>query len=387
MKFIEQFQKLKSLFTYDREVNLDDLSLEIRPFQFRQEFGNLEIKQIQQTIPPSEFCPVSDDNIEENKKFAYTIFIPKGTVQSEKAILLLHGLNERSWEKYLPWAEQLVKQTGRAVILFPIAFHMNRTPKLWCNPRAILPYVNHRKQQFIGLNNSTFVNLALSSRLSENPVRFYISGKESIFNLWQLIKEIKNGQHPLFKENTSVNIFAYSIGAFLAQVLLLANPEQLTSDSRLFMFCGGTLFSRMDGSSRDIMDHESFQKLRNYLLNDFIQSDENIPGLAVEKKEDFIEKAFKAMLSFSKYRDYRESFFQEAKNRIKAVTLKKDTVIPTLGVEEAFGKKCAPAMLEELDFPYEYSHQTPFPTHARIAPEIVQQSFSQLFDRAATFLA
>jgi hypothetical protein len=264
---------------------------------------------------------------------------------------------------------------------------MNRTPKLWRNPRAILPYLNHRKQQFAGLHNSTFINLALSSRLSENPVRFYISGKESIFNLWQLIKEIKNGQHPLFKENTSINIFAYSIGAFLAQVLLLANPEQLTSDTRLFMFCGGALFSRMNGSSRDIMDHESFQKLRNYLLNDFILSDENIPGLGMDKKEDFIEKAFKAMLSFSKYRDYRESFFQEAKNRIKAVTLKNDTVIPTLGVEEAFGKKCAPVMLEELDFPYEYSHQIPFPTHARIAPEIVQQSFSQLFDRAAIFLA
>jgi hypothetical protein len=229
--------------------------------------------------------------------------------------------------------------------------------------------------------------LALSSRLSENPLRFYISGKESIFNLWQLIKEIKNGQHPLFKENTSINIFAYSIGAFLSQVLLLANPEQLTSDTRLFMFCGGTLFSRMDGNSRNIMDCESFQKLQNYFLTDFIRNGENIPELAVEKKEDFIEKAFKAMLSFAKYRDYRESFFQDAKNRIKAVTLKKDTVIPTIGVEEAFGKKCAPDMVEELDFPYEYSHQIPFPTHTRVAPEIVHESFSSLFERAATFLA
>jgi hypothetical protein len=230
------------------------------------------------------------------------------------------------------------------------------------------------------------VNLALSSRLSENPIRFYISGKESIFNLWQLIKEIKNGQHPMFKENTSINIFAYSIGAFLAQVLLLANPEQLTSDARLFMFCGGTLFSRMDGNARDIMDCESFQKLRNYLLNDFISQDEKTPGCTVEKKEDSIQKAFKTMLSPTQYRDYRESFFQEAKNRIQAITLKKDTVIPTLGVEEAFGKKSAPGMLEEIDFPYEYSHQVPFPT-TRVAPEIVQQSFSHLFDRAAAFLA
>jgi hypothetical protein len=379
MKFIEQFQKLKSHFTYDSEVILDDLSLNIRPFLFNQEFGKAEIGQIQQTLLPTAFCPFSDGDIQENKKFVYTVFVPVGTVRSGRAILLLHGLNERTWEKYLPWAEALARRTGSAIILFPIAFHMNRTPRTWCNPRAILPYVNRRKQQFAGLNNTTFVNLALSSRLSENPVRFYISGRESIFNLWQLIREIKNGQHPLFSENASVNIFAYSIGAFLSQILLLANPEALTTDTRLFMFCGGALFSRMDGNARDIMDCESFRKLRNYLLNDFIRNS--------EKKEDFLEKAFKAMLSFVQYRDYRESFFLEAKNRIRAVTLKKDTVMPTLGVAEAFGEKCAPAMLEELDFPYEYSHQTPFPTHTRAAPEIVQESFSLLFDRAASFLA
>jgi hypothetical protein len=375
------------LFTYDCEVNVEDLPLKIRPFQFKQEFGNSEIGQIQHTLSTSEFCPLSDDNIEENKKFVYTIFVPKGIGQADKAILLLHGLNERSWEKYLPWAEQLADQTGRAVILFPIAFHMNRTPLTWYNPRAILPYVSRRKQQFAGLNNSTFVNLALSSRLSENPVRFYISGRESIFNLWQLIKEIKSGQHSMFKENTSINIFAYSIGAFLSQILLLANPDQLMSDARLFMFCGGTLFSRMDGNSRDIMDCESFQKLRNYLLIDFIERKKIISGLPTGKEEDAIEKAFKAMLAFAQYRSYRESFFQESQSRVRAVTLKKDTVIPTLGVAEAFGEKSAPAILEEIDFPYEYSHQVPFPTHTRVAPEIVQQSFSYLFDKAATFLA
>jgi hypothetical protein len=382
MSLIERCQKLKSLFSYEKKVELDDFLLEIHPFRFNQELGNPEIKQIRQVIPPPEFCPLSDDNILENKTFTYTIFLPRGVKQTDKAILLLHGLNERSWEKYLPWAERLSLQTGRAVILFPIAFHMNRTPPSWNNPRALMPYVNNRKQKFAGLNNSTFVNLALSSRLSENPVRFYISGKESIFNLWQLIKEIKNGQHPLFAENTSVNIFAYSIGAFLAQILLLSDPEKLTSGSRLFMFCGGTLFNRMDGNSRDIMDGESFQKLTDYLLNDFIHQGA-VPG----EKEDYIEKAFKSMLAPGMYRPYRETFFQQAKNRIAAVTLKKDTVIPTLGVKEAFGAGCAREMLEELDFPYEYSHQIPFPVHSRVAPEMVQQSFSALFDRAAAFLA
>ncbi|MDR2651195.1 MAG: DUF6051 family protein [Prevotellaceae bacterium] len=382
MKLIERFPKLKALFSYEKEISLDDISLEIRPFRFNQEFINNEIQQIQQTISLPEFCSVSDDNIEENKTFIYPVFVPKGIVKTDKAILLLHGLNERSWEKYLPWAEELTLKTGRAVILFPIAFHMNRTPQSWSNPRVILPYVNSRKEKIAGLDNSTFVNLALSSRLSENPIRFYLSGKESVLNLWQLIKEIKNGQHSLFKENTSVNIFAYSIGAFLAQILLLSNPEKLTSDSRLFMFCGGTLFSRMDGNARDIMDKESFQKLRYYFLNDFIQKRISF----LKRKEDFIEKAFQSMLSFDKYRHYREDFFLKAKNRIAAITLKKDTVIPTIGVKEALGKTCANEVLEELDFPYEYSHQTPFPIQGRVDSEIVQQCFSSLFDRAAAFL-
>jgi pimeloyl-ACP methyl ester carboxylesterase len=383
MKLIERFRELKTLFSYEKIVKLDDTSLEIRPFRFHQEFINPEIKQLQHTISSPEFCPVPDDHIEENNAFAYTVFVHKDVVRTDKAILLLHGLNERSWEKYLPWAEELAVKTRRAVILFPIAFHMNRTPESWYNPRLLLPYVNRRKEKFTCLHNATFANVALSSRLSEHPVRFYVSGKESIFNLWQLIGEIKSGRHPLFKEDTSINIFAYSIGAFLAQVLLLSNPGQLTSNSRLFMFCGGTLFSRMDGSSRDIMDKESFLTLKNYLLNDFLHEGCRI----LKRKEDFMEKAFKAMLSFDKYRYCRENFFRENQDRIAAVTLKKDTVTPTAGAEEAFGKKCADKILEEMDFPYEYSHQVPFPTHNRVAPETVQQCFSAIFNRAAAFLA
>ena len=169
----------------------------------------------------------------------------------------------------------------------------------------------------------------------------------------------------------------------MAQVLLLSNPGQLTSDSRLFMFCGGTLFSRMNGNSRDIMDREAFLTLKNYFLHDFIHKERYVLG----RKEDFLERAFKSMLSFDKYRPYRENFFRENQNRIAAITLKNDTVIPTTGVEEAFGKKCAGRILEELDFPYEYSHQVPFPVHNHVAPETVQQCFSAVFSRAAALLA
>lgn len=92
------------------------------------------------------------------------------------------------------------------------------------------------------------------------PVTLLRLGRESVYNMWQLVHEIKNGEHPLFKEDTSINLFAYSIGALLSQVLLLANPDKMFTDTRLFMFCGGSIFSEMDGNARDIMDKEAFAR-------------------------------------------------------------------------------------------------------------------------------
>jgi hypothetical protein len=376
MTLTERIQQLKSVFSYEHAVSIEGSPLEIKPYPFVQETENQTIKSFRRIIPTADFYPVPDDEIEENNRFTYTVFVPKGTRQTDRAIILLHGLNERSWEKYLPWAEQLCLQTGAAVILFPIAFHMNRTPKEWSNPRAISPFVDRRKQVLKeSTGNTTFVNLAISSRISQSPIRFYISGRESICNVRQLIKEIKNGRHPLFKADSSVHIFAYSIGAFLAQILFLSDVDKLLSDSRLFMFCGGTIFSRMNGSARDIMDQESFLKMRDYYLNDFMPRNKST--------HDSIIKAFESMLASQTFSEYRESFFQKIQNRVKAITLKKDTVIPTIGVREALGSGCSEKTLEEWDYPYEYSHQVPFPVYGKVPAELVMKNFTYLFDRAA----
>ena len=138
MEIITRTKQLKAIFSYDKKVEIDDRPLEIHPYHFIQNTGVKEIELFQQLIPPCEFCPVPDNNIQENKSFSYTVFTPRGTKKIDKAILLLHGLNERNWDKYLTWAEYLALATGKAVILFPIAFHMNRTPGTWYNPRALM---------------------------------------------------------------------------------------------------------------------------------------------------------------------------------------------------------------------------------------------------------
>lgn len=374
-------QQLNSLFSYEKKACLEESHLDIIPFRFTQTIGASEIDKFQKGLATTEFCCVTDDHIQENKTFNYTIFTPSGKEKRDKAIILLHGLNERTWEKYLTWAEYLATSTGKPVILFPIAFHMNRTPGSWCNPRTVLPWVGKRKQKINDLPNSTFANVTLSSRLSINPLRFYASGCESVYNLWQLVYEIKSGEHPLFKEDTSINLFAYSIGALLSQVLLLSNPRKMFSDTRLFMFCGGSIFSKMNGNARDILDQEAFNCLQRYYRHDFLENH----SLPTSFKNDYLEQAFKAMIRPDILQDYRESFFQQACHRIRAISLKKDVVMPTSGIIEALGK-VSDKILEEVDFPFHYTHQIPFPFHSKTDQPLANQAFDNIFSKAAAFL-
>lgn len=381
-------KQISEVFSFDKKVRLEDTLLDIVPFHFTQTNYGDEIKDLQKKLSTTDFCPVSDDCISENEAFNYTVFMPAEATtpaarsgKMDKAIILLHGLNEHSWAKYLTWAEYLVEHTGRAVILFPIAFHMNRSPLTWKNPRLVLPWVGIRKKEVNGLINSTFANVALSYRISRQPLRFYVSGLQSAYNVQQLVGEIKSGRHPLFKEDASIHFFAYSIGAFLSQILLLANTDGLFADTKLFMFCGGSIFSEMNGNARDILDKEAADRLMNYYLNDFPKEH----PVFLSPKGISLEEAFRMMISPDTMRVRRESFFQSAVQRIRAISLKKDIVIPTGGVIRALGKSSL-KILKEFDFPFDYSHQIPFPAHPKGDKEEVNRAFNQVFGRAAEFL-
>jgi len=193
---MERTKLLDSCFSFEREVTLPGKPVVTLPFEFTRELGREEVSQLQKSIQSAPFCPAADSTIGENQQFKYVIFAPAGADRFDRAIILLHGLNERSWNKYLTWAEDLVMTCGVPVVLFPIAFHMNRTPAAWVTPRGLVPWLNRRKQEIKNLCNASFFNLALSSRLSVSPLRFYSSGLESAFNLIQLINDMKQGRHP-----------------------------------------------------------------------------------------------------------------------------------------------------------------------------------------------
>ncbi len=370
MDILLRTQQLSSLFSEENRVALSDSDLEIIPFRFTSvENEALDFHD--------EICQITDGAIPENNSFTYYIFAHKNqNHKRSEAIILLHGLNERSWKKYLTWAEFLAEKTGKAIILFPLAFHMNRSSSLWTNLRSLMPFVDKRKNELMEMANTTVANVVLSNRLSSNPMRFYTSGRTTANNICQLVSDIKDGKHPLFREDTSIHFFAYSIGALLAQVLLLANPRDLFSNTRLFMFCGGSIFNKMNGSSRDIIDSGANNSLQYYYTNDF---------LSKTKPEDNLENAFSSMIKPDFRKNYRESFFQKAANRVRAISLKNDVVIPTEGISSALGG-ISSKILEELDFPFEYSHQNPFPMTGKMDKELLSRSFDSVFSRAAAFL-
>jgi hypothetical protein len=381
MDFKQRISRLKGLFSLTAPAYIEESKIDILPFSFRLSHKAQAVRDIQQRFEGTGFCPLSDDRIEENKRFNYTIFMPERKKKYNKAILLLHGLNERVWDKYLPWAECLAKNTGKPVILFPIAFHMNRAPELWSNPRRILPWVKARKEESPDTPNTTFANVALSSRIAKDPLRFSCSGIETIFNIEQLMKEMKEGKHPMFCHDTSVNIFAYSIGAMVSQVALIANEDDLFSDTKLFMFCGGSLMSDMNGSSRDIMDSESYLYMQRYYMEHFINH-----STAVETPNTAsLADSFRIMIREDRYQSEREALYSRLRNRVRALTLRKDSVIPTIGVKKACGSH-AGVILEELDFPYPYTHQIPFPTIGKVSDSAVNHAFASVFSRACTFL-
>ena len=374
MSYSAYYNKLNAQFKLGADTQLQHYSTAIRFFTFRSEGQHNGESRNNSDVTLS-------DEVAENEIFQYPVFVHPQKKKYKELILLLHGLNERSWDKYLPWAEYLANKTGKAVLLFPIAYHVNRSPVAWSNPRFLQKMMEIRRRITGNDRSLSFANLALSERLSNNPHRFFDSGKQSYNDIVRLLLSIKQGRHPLFEEDASVNVFAYSIGAFLSQVAFLANPEQLFSDSKLFMFCGGSVFSSMYGQSRSIMDKWSFEKLLNYYKNEFSVEKES------QTNSESIVTAFYNMLSPENGKEKRIQHFRQMKDRIGGVSLAFDTVIPYKGVVEALGRECASLQISLLDLPYEYSHENPFPILQTNVDEEVNQTFCRIFDKAVDLLA
>ena len=375
MEYTKTYNELKSIFTIEnKRISIPDSEIKINNTGFRSD------------IPLNEFSNKYDTQITENKSFSYPIFSPRNK-ESDKVILLLHGLNERSWVKYLAWAYYLAQSTDSYVILFPISFHINRSPSSWKDPRAMVHFMKDRNSSFGEISMSSFANIALSNRLTEDPLRFFKSGYQTTSDIVKLLSGIRNGEHEIIPKTNKFNIFAYSIGAFLAEIILMGNPGNLFSASKLFIFCGGSVFSNMQGSSKLIMDSYAFNKVYNFYLNDFEETLTGKSPLVDFLQSSQIGMAFRAMIDLGRLKTFRENILRNLRGQIHSISLLKDSVIPSKGVVSTLGNSDMTDIVDIWDFPYTYSHENPFPIFDSSHSNKVDYWFERVFSEATLFLA
>lgn len=374
MEYTKTYNRFKILFnSVDDEIQIHDSKIKIYNISFRSE------------LPLIEFMNVEDKEITENRSFSYPVFAPRQS-DSNKVILLLHGLNERSWIKYLSWAYSLAEKTDSYVVLFPISFHINRSPTAWKDPRSMLHLLKYRESSLGPIEMSSFANLALSNRLAEDPVRFFKSGYQTVEDIVKLASDINRGYHPLIPQTSSINIFAYSIGAFLAEIIMMGNPGNIFSESKLFMFCGGSVFSNMKGASKFIMDKRAFDRVYNYFLYDFEATIRGKSPLVEFLNSNPLGISFRSMIDLGRFKTFRESILKKLRDQIHTITLVKDTIIPARGIVGTLGNFSDNNNLKVWDFPYTYSHENPFPVLDSPLKKKVDHWFERLFAEAALFL-
>jgi hypothetical protein len=336
---------------------------------------------------PDSLC-IEDARVPENCEFRYLLYSPASGGKAHGVIILLHGLNERTWDKYLPWAATLALRTGKAVLMFPIAFHMDRAPVEWDATRVMHRVAGMRQAHSPTIANSTLCNAAISARLESIPQRFFWSGLQTLDDLLDLIEAIRAGDHPHIAPDAEVDFFAYSIGAFLAEILLMADPEGRLAQARLLAFCGGPTLDRMYPNSRYIMDSDAAIALASFFV-ERLESELKAHGRLAHyfRGGHAAGRSFELMLSARKRRPEREQAFRVLGGRVRAIALQADDVVPPSDVLDTLrgGFRDIPIPVEVLHFPYPYTHMVPFPT-SRVRPADVDAAFDAVFERAAAHL-
>lgn len=402
MKYRDLFNHLKDIENYeDEHINIDE-NLEMRNFSFESKYrfllpggsGNSDdyeyLPCTSEDYEPDviqQMLNKKDSEIAENIRFRYHVIVPKKTAKAKGVIFLFHGFNEKYWSKYLPWAHRICEITGKAIVMFPIAFHMNRAPAAWSNSREMFSVSEQRKKRHPNVISSSLSNVAISTRLHNKPQRFIWSGLQTYYDVIDLVEYIKGGNHPCIEADASIDFCSYSIGTFLGEILIMTNKNGYFSNSRYATFCGGAVFNRFSPVSKFILDSEANVSLYSFVvehLESHIRRDEILRHFLMAHDEG---TNFRCMLNYQTLTAYRDDKFKELAERIYAVTLEKDEIIPPyeivntlLGVHRNNKVK-----IDVFDFSYPYKHEDPFPALKKYEDE-VDKEFSEVFGKIGEFL-
>ncbi|MDR2953537.1 MAG: DUF6051 family protein [Prevotella sp.] len=402
MKYIDLFNHLKKIENYtDNEIEIDEKTA-LRNFTFKSNYrfilpGGLGNNDDYEYIPsiPKDYEPdviqqmlnKKDSDIMENIQFRYHMMMPKAIEKAKGVIFMFHGFNEKSWYKYMPWAKHIVDKTGKSVIMFPIAFHMNRAPAAWSSTREMYRVSEQRKERHPDVICSSLSNVAISTRLHNKPQRFIWSGLQTYYDVIDFVESIKEGNHQSIETDASIDFMSYSIGTFLGEILMMSNKDGHFSNSRYATFCGGSVFNRLSPVSKFILDSEANVSLYSFVvehLESHMKRDDVLRHYMHTHPEG---NNFRSMLNYRTLTKEREQRFREMSQQFYAITLTNDEVVPTYEVINTLqgSLRDIPIVVEELDYPYKYIHEDPFPALPKIADEVDKQ-FRFTFDKISDFL-
>lgn len=402
MKYIDLFNHLKKVVNYnDNEIEIDDETV-IRNFTFESNYrfilpGGLGNNDDYEYIPgiPEDYEPdviqemlnKKDAEIPENIKFRYHMMMPKKEIKSKGIIFLFHGFNEKTWYKYLPWAKYILEKTGKSIVMFPIAFHMNRAPAAWSDTREMYRVSEQRKERHPDILCSSLSNVAISTRLHNKPQRFIWSGLQTYYDMIDFVEHIKADLHPAIDKDASIDFFSYSIGTFLGEILMMSNKNNYFSESKYATFCGGAIFNRLSPVSKFILDSEANVSLYSFVVEHLESHMKRDEVLRHYMHTDPEGNNFRSMLNYRTLTQEREKRFREMSHQFYAVTLAKDEVVPPYEVMNTLqgSRRDIPANIEVLDYPYKYIHEDPFPALSKIEDEVDKQ-FRYTFDKISNFL-
>lgn len=405
MEYYELYEVLKSHFDSGKAmIEIKELNVSIESISFEskasellygpehqrcsQHNKQLEINEKEHHFHDHPAVDINDFDIECNKRFEYYILKRSDVETAKGCIFFFHGLNEKKWDKYLPWAYELAQKTHKAIILFPIAFHMDRAEPIWSNRHHMMEVVSFRKKKFPENTNYSYVNAAISSRLEAHPQRIFWSGLQTYSDITEVVKDIKNNKIGSISPDADLHLFGYSIGSFLSLIIKMADPNHYFIQSKVFCFCGGMTIDRMFPISKYIMDTQATIKMQSVfteLLSSDFKSDTRLKHYQNEGLHPQ-ESWFKKMLRYNYFQKEREERISEIQSQIKAYVLEKDSVAPPMEALNTLqgGYRNINVDVEIKDFPYEYSHMVPFPLTHKHKKEVTE-AFHQFIKSASDF--
>ncbi|GAB6011536.1 DUF6051 family protein [Viscerimonas tarda] len=404
MKYIDVFNHFKAIENYDDNEIVVDENTVMRNFSFESQYrfilpggsGNNDDYEYLPGLHQHEYEPdiiqemlnKKDAEIMENIKFRYHVISPKNVDTAKGIILMFHGFNEKYWIKYFPWAKYLADKTGKSIVLFPIAFHMNRAPAAWSNIHEMYEISQQRKQRHKDVIHSSLSNVAISTRLHNKPQRFIWSGLQTYYDIINFVEDVKAGKHPAIAPDASIDLMSYSIGSFLAEILMMTNQNGYFSASRFVSFCGGAVFNRLSPVSKFILDSEANVSLYSFVvehLESHMKRDEVLRHYLGETHPEGVN--FRSMLNYAALTKCREDIFKSMSDRVYAIALTEDTVVPAYEIINTLQgiKRDIPIRVDILDYPYKYKHEDPFPALTAIQDEVDKQ-FRRTFDLVVDFI-